>query len=62
MRRGPQDALRRAVAEDPSLAQQYPELASHVAKNEAEAEKDAGNKAFAAKRWGYYSSMVTPLL
>ena len=44
------DALRRAVAENPSLAEQYPELAAHVAKNEAEEEKDKGNKAFAAKR------------
>ena len=35
-----QDALRRAVAEDASLAEQYPELASMVAKNEAEAEKE----------------------
>ena len=45
-----QDALRRAVAEDASLAEQYPELASMVAKNEAEAEKDKGSKAFNEKR------------
>lgn len=45
-----QDALQRAVAQDPSLVQQYPELASHVAKNEAEAAKELGNKAFSEKR------------
>ena len=45
-----QDALRRAVAQDASLAEQYPELASLVARNEAEAEKEKGNKAFSEKR------------
>lgn len=30
--------------------EQYPELASHVAKNEAEAAKESGNKAFSEKR------------
>ena len=45
-----QDALRRAVAQDANLAEQYPELASLVAKNEAEAEKEKGNKAFSGKR------------
>lgn len=45
-----QDALRRAVAQDASLTEQYPELASLVAKNEAEAEKEKGNKAFSEKR------------
>lgn len=53
-----QDALRRAVAEDPGLAQQYPELAAHVAKNEAEAEKDRGNSAFAAKRCGFPARLL----
>lgn len=51
---GIQDALRRAVAEDPSLAEQYPELASVVAKNEAEAAKDLGNKAFSEKRYSLH--------
>ena len=45
-----QDDLRRAVAQDASLAEQYPELANLVAKNEAEAEKEKGNKAFSEKR------------
>ena len=45
-----QNALRRAVAEDASLAEQYPELASMVAKNEAEAEKDKGSRAFNENR------------
>jgi hypothetical protein len=45
-----QEALQRAVAENPSLAEQYPELASVVAKNEAEAAKELGNKAFSDKR------------
>jgi len=45
-----QDALKRAVAQDASLAEQYPELASLVASNEAEAEKEKGNKAFSEKR------------
>lgn len=42
--------MQRAVAQDPSLVQQYPELASHVAKNEAEAAKELGNKEFSEKR------------
>ncbi len=46
-----QDDLRRAVAQDASLAEQYPELANLVAKNEAEAEKENGNKAFSEKRY-----------
>ncbi|KAK9827318.1 hypothetical protein WJX81_003977 [Elliptochloris bilobata] len=45
------EALQRAVAENPSLGQQYPELASVVAKGEAAAEKERGNAAFAAKRY-----------
>ena len=48
--RNVQDALRRAVAQDASLAEQYPELANLVAKNEAAAEKEKGNKAFSEKR------------
>ena len=38
------------MAQDVSLAEQYPELASLVASNEAEAEKEKGNKAFSEKR------------
>ena len=38
------------MAQDASLAEQYPELASLVAKNEAEAEKEKGNRAFSEKR------------
>ncbi len=38
------------MAQDASLAEQYPELANLVAKNEAEAEKEKGNKAFSEKR------------
>lgn len=38
------------MAENPSLAQQYPELASVVGKGEAAKEKERGNAAFAAKR------------
>ena len=38
------------MAQDASLAEQYPELASLVASNEAEAEKEKGNKAFSEKR------------
>ena len=45
-----QEALRCAVAENPLLAQQYPELAAVVAKGEAAALKERGNAAFAAKR------------
>ena len=39
------------MAENPSLAQQYPELASVVTKGEAAKEKERGNAAFAAKRY-----------
>lgn len=51
---GSQDALRRAVAEDGSLVEQYPELASLVAKNEAEASKELGNRAFSEKRYPHW--------
>ena len=57
-----QDALRRAVAEDTSLAEQYPELASLVAKNEAEAEKEKGSKAFNEKRSDVMSTVPSASL
>ena len=51
-----QEALQCAVAENPLLAQQYPELAAVVAKGEAAALKERGNAAFAAKRRAYYNT------
>ena len=42
--------MQRAVAEDPSLAAQYPHLGDVVKKGQANAEKEKGNAAFAEKR------------
>jgi Flp pilus assembly protein TadD len=43
-----QDALRRAIEQDPSLLMQHPELQSVADQAEAEAVKAKGNSAFAA--------------
>lgn len=50
------------MAQDASLAEQYPELVGLVAKNEAEAEKEKGNKAFSEKRSVFSSVVYAPVL
>lgn len=45
-----QEALLRAVRENPALAEQYPQLGKVLDKGRAAEEKERGNQAFAAQR------------
>ena len=45
-----QEALQRAVAENPALALEHPELAQVIRKGAAAEEKEKGNRAFSEKR------------